>query len=229
VTFPSADLADRPGREQSAGWSVAWLTVGRIATLAALVLCVALQQINHDYFPPNVSISQYGIGPNGWLFTTWTAVVALAALSIFRANPRRWRSVGCLLIVGSVGLVVMGIVRTDADGLQHSWHAKVHMVASIVALVAFPIGMALGLHWAQVWWRRIGWCLLVAGDAALIMVGVSATGVATPGWDAPHSWALWQAVAVSLDMLLLAVFALATFSVAEQPLTTSVPVRPTGG
>ncbi len=182
-----------------------------MATVVALVLCLALQQINHDFFPPEISISQYGIGPRGWVFTAWAAVVALAALSIFIANPVRRRSAGYLLVAGSIGLVVMGIVRTDADGLQHSWHAKVHMVSSILALVAFPIGMALGLHWAQLWWRRTGWSLLVVGDAALIMVGVSATGVATPGWDAQQSWALWQAVAVSFDMVLLGVFACATF------------------
>ena len=82
VTSPAADLADRSGPAQSTGWSMGLLTLGRIATLAALVLCVGLQQINHDYFPPNVSISQYGVGPHGWVFTSWSAVTVLASLAI---------------------------------------------------------------------------------------------------------------------------------------------------
>ncbi len=212
VSSPAADLADRSGPAQSAGWSMGLLNLGRIATLAALVLCVGLQQINHDFFPPSISVSQYGIGPHGWLFTLWTAVTVVASLAIWRANPQRQRAAGYLLTLGGVALLVMGVVRTDAGGLQHSWHAKVHMYASILALVAVPIGLAIGLRWAQTRWRRIAWCLVAISDAALIMVLVSAAGVATPGWDAPHSWALWQAVAVTMDMLVLAIFALATFS-----------------
>ena len=47
-----------------AGWNATWLAVGRVSTLAALVLFIGLQQINHDYFPPNVSISR-------WLLQQW--------------------------------------------------------------------------------------------------------------------------------------------------------------
>ena len=49
------------------------------------------------------------------------------------------------------------------------------------------------------------------------MVGVSALGVATPGLDPQHSWALWQSVAATLDMALLAAFALATFFLRRRP------------
>ncbi len=198
-----------------AGWDVTWLAVGRASTLAALVLFIGLQQINHDYFPPKVSISQYGVGPNGWVFTSWSAVTVLASLAVYAANPNRTRAVGYWLSIGGAGLLLMGIIRTDADGLQHSWHAKVHMISSIVALIALPIGLGLGLRWARKWWRRGGMILLVVSDAALIMVGVSALGVATPGLDPQHSWALWQSVAATLDMALLAAFALATFSVRD--------------
>jgi hypothetical protein len=194
------------------GWNVTWLAVGRVSTLAALVLFIGLQQINHDYFPPNVSISQYGVGPNGWVFTSWSALTVLGSLAVYAANPVRTRAVGYWLSIGGAGLLLMGIIRTDADGLQHSWHAKVHMISSIVALIALPIGLGLGLHWARKWWRRVGLTLLVLSDAALIMVGVSALGVATPGFDPEHSWALWQSVAATLDMVLLATFSLATFS-----------------
>ena len=178
--------------------------------MAALVLCVLIQYINHDFFPPDVSISQYGVGPRGWVFTVWTAVVALAALMLRAGGTMHEHHVGYWLGVGSFGLVVMGIVRTDAGGLQQSLHAKVHMGASILALVALPIGMALAMDHARAWLRRCSWVLLVLGAIGLVMVLVSAAGVATPGLDAQHSWAFWQAVSVTLDMLLLAALAWAS-------------------
>ena len=49
------------------------LVIGRIGAGLSLVLCVLVQWINHDFFPPDVSISQYGIGPRGWVFTLWSA------------------------------------------------------------------------------------------------------------------------------------------------------------
>ncbi len=216
MTSSAADRLGAPEQKQPVGWSTGFLAVGRIATVSAVALCLALQQINHDYFPPKISISQYGIGPNGWMFTAWSVVTVIASLAVYRANPLRRQPDGYFLVVGSVGLVIMGIVRTDLGGLQQSWHAKVHMIASIVALVALPLGMALGLNWARTWWRRTGWSLVVVSNAALIMVLVSAAGVATPGWDAQHSWALWQSVAVTLDMVLLVVFAMATFAPARE-------------
>ncbi|SDP39987.1 Protein of unknown function [Nakamurella panacisegetis] len=186
------------------------LIVGRVAAVASLVLCLLIQYLNHDFFPPDVSVSQYGVGPRGWVFTTWTAVVALAALTLRAGGSMNEHHVGYWLGAGSFGLVLMGIVRTDAGGLQQSFHAKVHMGASILALVALPIGMALAMDHACAWLRRSAWIFVVLGAVALVMVLVSAAGVATPGLDAPHSWAMWQAVAVTLDMLLLAAFAWAS-------------------
>jgi hypothetical protein len=185
------------------------LVLGRFAAVASLILCVLIQYVNHDFFPPDVSISQYGVGPRGWVFTAWTAVVALAALTLRAGGSMHEHHVGHWLAAGSVGLVVMGIVRTDASGLQQSIHAKVHMGASIVALVALPIGMTLAMDHARIWLRRCSWALLLVGSISLVMVLVSAAGVATPGLDSQHSWALWQSVAVSADMLLLAALAVA--------------------
>src|SRR4051812_3259594 len=64
-----------------------WLTVGRVATAAAIVFCLLLQWINHDWFPPEVSVSQYGIGPRGWVFSTWAALLALSVLALTRGGP----------------------------------------------------------------------------------------------------------------------------------------------
>lgn len=188
------------------------LVIGRVAAALSLLLCALVQWLNHDFFPPEVSISQYGIGPRGWVFTLWTAMVALAVLTLQAGGTTSHHPIGNWLAAGSVGLVVMGIVRTDANGLQQSVHARVHMISSIVALIALPIGMALAMSPANSRWRRFSWTIAVLSALCLVLVGISAAGVATPGLDAQHSWSLWQSVAVTLDMLLLAGFALTSFS-----------------
>lgn len=184
--------------------------VGRVATCASVVLCLLVQYVNHDFFPPDISVSQYGVGPNGWVFTTWAAVVALATLTLVAGGTVHEHYVGSWLAAGGAGLIVMGVVRTDAGGLQQSFHAKVHMSASIVALVALPIGMALATDHGRAWMRRLAWWFVLISAISLVMVLLSAAGVATPGLDSTHSWALWQAVAVTSDMLLLATFALSS-------------------
>ena len=195
-----------------------WLGIGRSATLAAIVFCVLLQWINHDWFPPQISVSQYGVGPRGWVFTCWAALLALSVLALGRGGPpgrgrapapRSSRLARWCLRIGSAGLLVMGIVRTDAGGAQHSWHAKVHMAGSVVALLALPLGIMLALAWAARPWRRAALALTVISVAALLLVLASALGRATPGMDAEQSWAFWQSVAVTVDMMLVSVFALA--------------------
>ncbi len=215
-----------------------WLVVGRVSAALSFPICVLLQALHHDFFPPEISVSQYGTGPTGWVFTLWTVTLSLAVLALVIGGPElysaRAHGAHLWLAIGSSGLLVMGVVRTDVGGAQHSWHAKVHTAASIVGLLAIPIGMALALSWARTWWRRAAWSLVVLSDAALLLVLVSAFGVATPGLDAPHSWALWQAVAVTVDMVFVGVFALAGFSGQRRPTEDGaslppIPARATGG
>lgn len=183
------------------------LVIGRIAAALSLVLCVLLQWLDHDFFPPKVSISQYGIGPHGWIFTLWSALVALAVLALQAGRTVRRRHVSHWLMAGAAGLVVMGNVRTDANGLQQSVHGSVHMLASIVALVALPIGMTLAISPSNSGWRKVSWMIVGLSALSLALVLLSAVGCATAGLDARRSWSLWQSVAVTSDMLLLAVFA----------------------
>jgi hypothetical protein len=188
------------------------LVIGRTAAALSLVLCVLVQWVNQDFFPPDVSVSQYGVGPRGWVFTVWVATMALAVLTLQAGGTVHEHHFGrWWLVAGSLALVVMGVVRTDADGLQQSLHARVHMVASIVALLTLPLGIALAMTHAKPRWRRFAGVMVGLSTACLVLVLVSAGGVATPGLDSQHSWALWQSVAVTLDMLLLAGFGLSSF------------------
>lgn len=212
MTSASTDVSDAP-RPPTRPRARRWLRLGRLATLAAVVSCLLLQWINHDWFPPEISVSQYGVGPRGWVFTCWSALLALSVLALaaggseFGAPPGR--SVYWWLIAGSAGLLVMGIVRTDAGGAQQSWHARAHMIGSILALVTLPVGILSAMRWATRPWRRAALALAGVSAAALLLVLASALGAATLGMDAQHSWAFWQAVAVTVDMLLVGSFALA--------------------
>lgn len=202
--------APRSPTGSSARW---WLGLGQAATVAAILSCLLLQWINHDWFPPEVSVSQYGIGPRGWVFTCWSALLALSVLALAAGGSelgvRPTRAVYCWLVVGSAGLLVMGIVRTDAGGAQQSWHAQAHMVGSSLALMTLPVGILLAMRWASRPWRRAALALTAISAAALLLVLASALGAANFGMDAEQSWAFWQAAAVTADMLLVGTFALA--------------------
>lgn len=212
MTSAPIDVADMPRRPTASAPS-RWLVAGRVATVAAIMFCLLLQWINRDWFPPEISVSQYGIGPQGWIFTCWAALLVLAVLSLTRGGPqlgvRRARSTYWWLASGSAGLLVMGIVRTDAGGAQQSWHARTHMIGAIVALLALPVGILLAMSWTRRAWRRAALAVTAISAAALLLVLVSAFGVPTMGMDAAHSWAFWQAVAVTADMILVGLFALA--------------------
>jgi hypothetical protein len=186
--------------------------VGRLATFAAIAASLLLQWINHDWFPPEISVSQYGVGPRGWVFSCWAALLAVSMLALTAGGPdlgARTRFVYYWVIAGSAGLVLMGAVRTDAGGAQHSWHAKLHMAGSILALVALPVAIVLALGAAARPWRRAAVALTVLSAGSLLLILASALGVSTLGMDAQHSWAFWQSVAVTIDLVLVGVFALA--------------------
>ena len=207
------------------------LIVGEISAALCVVLLLVMQDANHDWFPPEISVSQYGLGRHGWIFTCWTVALALTVLATVAAGPVAGMvdtvRVYPWLLAGSVGVLVMGAIRTDAGGAQHSWHAKVHMIGSIVALITLPVGMVFALALAARLWRRAAMVLMVFSGAALLLVLASALGVRTPGMDAQHAWAFWQAIAVTVDMLFVVVFAMAGLDARHGLLPTSPPrLRP---
>lgn len=184
------------------------LIAGRACAAAGWLLWVGLQVLADDPFPPEISVSQYGLGPNGWVFTVWAVTLAAAPLLLLRAAPERGPA-AALLWIGFAGAAVMAVVRTDAIGGAMSGHAKVHMAGAVVALVFLPLGILAALRRAERWARRSVSVLAVAAAGAGALVLVSATGVDTAGLGAPRSWALWQGTLVVIEMLLVSVQAVA--------------------
>lgn len=185
-----------------------WLIAGRWCAAGGWLLWVAMQVLADDPFPPEISVSQYGLGGSGWVFTVWALTLAAAPLLLLRAAPVPGPA-AALLWVGFAGALAMAVVRTDDGGGAMSWHAKVHMVGAVVALVFLPLGILLGMRVAGPGARRIAAVLAWAAAAAGALVVVSATGVDTAGLGAPRSWALWQGTLVVIEMLLVSVYAVA--------------------
>jgi Protein of unknown function (DUF998) len=190
----------------------AWRIAGRGCAAAGWILWVVVQVVAKDPFPPEISLSQYGLGGAGWLFSVWVLVLAASPLLLLRyrpvPGPARW-----LLGLGYFGTVVMAIVRTDEGGLQMSVNAKVHMFGAVLALVFLPLGIVAALRYAAPRWRRLGVALL--GAAALVgtLVLLSAAGLDTEGVGPARSWALWQGTLVIIEMLLVGLYAVAVRTV----------------
>lgn len=185
-----------------------WLIAGRCCAAVGWLLWVAMQVLADDPFPPEISVSQYGLGEFGWVFTVWAVTLAAAPLLLLPAAPVPGPA-ATLLWVGFAGAAVMAVVRTDDGGGAMSWHAKVHMVGAVVALVFLPLGILLALRVAGPGARRIAAVLAAAAAAVGTLVVVSAAGVDTAGLGAPRSWAVWQGTLVVIEMLLVSVYAVA--------------------
>lgn len=184
-----------------------WRLTGIALTAVAWGLGIVTQAVAHDFLPPKISVSQYGVGPHGWVFTCWMLAIALACGALYLARPARGRAAAGWLGAGMTGTAVMALVRTDPGGLQQSVNAKVHLAGAVLTVAAIPIGICLALRPASRAWARVAVVLTAASAVAFALLLLAAAGFRTAGEPAPESWAFWQGVSVVLDMSLLATFA----------------------
>lgn len=185
-----------------------WLIAGRCCTAAGWLLWLLMQALANDPFPPEISVSQYGLGGFGWVFTVWALTLAAAPLLLLRGAPVPGPA-GPLLWIGFAGAAVMAVVRTDEGGGAMSGHAQVHMIGSIVALVFLPVGILFAVRGALPSARVVASVLVAASAVTGGLVVLSAIGVDTAGLGPARSWALWQGILLVLDLLLVTVYAIA--------------------
>lgn len=200
------------------GWGrggTAWRTAARWTAGVGWLLWVAMQVLANDPFPPEISLSQYGLGGAGFVFTLWTAGLGVTPVLLLRyrpvdgpARPVAW--------IAFVAAVLTGLIRTDEGGLQLSLAAKAHQVVAVVALVLLPLGVLFAMITVdRRWWRRaVGIAVATAGVGVLVLL--SAAGVDTAGIGAPASWALWEGTLGVLEMLLVTVYAVAVTTVGSR-------------
>lgn len=188
------------------GGSGGYATAGRWCAAVGWLLWIVVQVIARDPFPPDISLSHYGVGPVGWVFSVWVIVLASGPLLLFVARPvpgvAKW-----LLGAGYLGVWVMALVRTDAEIMQMTTHAKVHMVGAVLGMVFLPLGILAVLRCATRL-RRTTAGLGIAAAVVGILVLLSAAGVDTAGLGAAQSWALWQGTMMIIEMALVTVYAI---------------------
>ncbi|MDQ6657662.1 MAG: DUF998 domain-containing protein [Actinomycetota bacterium] len=184
--------------------AVQWFRAGVVIDIVSWLLFVVMQAVKGDWLPPQISVSQYGVGGNGWIFSLFCLAIAGTTLCMDRALPTG-RLVRVLLVLGALGCLVMAAVHTDPGGLQQSPRAKIHMVASVFALSAMPIGMCLGVLRGRRLHRLIPWSLTVFSAVCLVLLLVSASGIDTLGVGSNESWAIWQTGAIIAEMVLIVV------------------------
>ncbi|MET0864573.1 MAG: DUF998 domain-containing protein [Nakamurella sp.] len=198
-----------------------YLRAGRWCAAAGWVLWIVVQVVADDPFPPEISLSQYGVGDNGWLFSLWVILLATSPLLLFRARPvpgpGKW-----LLALGYLGVWTMALVRTD-EGIQAmSTHAKVHMYGAVLAMVLLPLGILAVLRYSTRL-RVLAGLLGIAAAVVGILVLLSAVGLDTAGIGAPKSWALWQGTMLIIEMALVTLYAVVAPTIDPDYLSPRAP------
>jgi len=209
-------VADISGRHSVSTGRV--LDAALLAMIAGTLSIVAIQVAGDDWFPPEVSISQYGVGEYGWMLTTTLLLLAVtSALLLWGAHrlavARSWPVI-LPWTVWIIALIVMAFVPTNEWPEPLTLTGQVHQAAAVCGLFAAPIGavlmVGLGTRSAPdtvgkrartivIGSALLSWFFL--GLLLLTNIDIDITGL---GYR--QAWALHQTVAVLLDIVM--VFAL---------------------
>ncbi len=128
-----------------------------LALLGTGVTCVvALHVIRPQVSPIERQLSEYALGPDGWLMDIAfaTAAAGFTALAIFLAGSRgRPRLVPAALLVAAVALVLSAIYRLNANGETenaiHRWASGAAAAAVVVAAVGWSVAGAGRRRWRR--------------------------------------------------------------------------------
>ncbi|MFD6287083.1 DUF998 domain-containing protein [Streptomyces sp. NPDC060205] len=172
------------------GTAAAALTVLTIVALDVRLAIVSPGQLRH-------TISEYGLGPQRWLFGAAVLLLAFGSLavvaSLVSSRITRWRSGAAIAItLWSAGLTVVALIpKEDRTLVEDTLGGEIHRVASLIAFVSLPIAARLlsrpwrrsavwGTHAGRV--RRLGLLSALAFVPIVYAVGqMMLTG--TPWWE----------------------------------------------
>ena len=183
-------------------------------TITGAVSVVAMQAVGGDWFPPEVSISQYGVGEYGWMLTMTLLFLAGASTLLlwaaFRQGPgRRWQ-VALPWTVWILALIVMAFVPTNEWPAPLSLTGQVHQAAAVCGLFAAPIGavlmvgpLARGNATGPAARARI--IVIVSAVLSWFFLGLlllSNIDVDVTGLGYQRAWSLHQTIAVVLDIVM---------------------------
>ena len=178
--------------------------LGRLSggLLAVAFGCVAsLHLVSRSLEPTSRRLSEYALGPYGFLMTT--AFVAIGAgllvvsVALRRSPDRSWRPIFAApaVALAGVGMVMSAIFPTDPDPAA-SGRETMHSVASGLASVAL---ITTAVAWVGLGWRRTvgGWH--PSAPAAAFAVAAALIGIASPWlhrsrWTGLSQRTLWVAL-----------------------------------
>jgi len=194
------------------------LDIALVVMTAGTISLLAMQAVRDDWFPPEVSISQYGVGDHGWMLTMTLLVMALASALLLVGSHRQAAAARWAVLVPwtiwTLALVVMAFIPTNEWPGALSLTGEIHQAAAVFGLFFAPIGAVamagitrrdrpkstaargrvVAITCAGLSWFFLGLLLLTNVD-------IDVTGL---GYQ--RAWSLHQTLAVVLDLVM--VFAL---------------------
>ncbi|MDQ4037545.1 MAG: DUF998 domain-containing protein [Actinomycetota bacterium] len=185
-----------------------------VMTIGAVSL-VAMQAVSGDWFPPEVSISQYGVGEHDWMLTMTLLLMAGASTLLLwgayrQGSASRWQ-VALPWTVWILALVVMAWVPTNEWPGPLSLSGEVHQAAAVCGLFSAPIGAVLMVaplgrqartgpaaraRIVVIGTAALSWFFL--GLLVLTNIDIDVTGL---GYR--RAWSLHQTIAVVLDIVMI--------------------------
>jgi hypothetical protein len=171
---------------------VAWLALIAIGGIVYFVVAiVVLHFLRPEYNPVNHAVSNYAVGPYGYLMTIAFYALALSLLALAFgllhsiARTRLSRVAILLLCFASVGMVVMGIFPGDVHALHPPATIKgvIHWTAASISFLSIMIAAFLlsrSFRTDDQWqgYERSCYMLALAMVGALLLYGI----LALVGW-----------------------------------------------
>ncbi|MEV0588863.1 DUF998 domain-containing protein [Nonomuraea sp. NPDC050310] len=177
---------------------------------SAVVVGLDLARLD-EMSPIRRTISEHGLGPQGWIFAVAVALLALgsAAIAACLARRRLAGPVGTLaLLAWSAGLLVAATFPKHNWAVGPSLSGTVHRWGSIVAFLSLPVAaLIIARPWRHPEWRRRAAVAYGLGIGSVVTVlGIAA--VMTVGWGNGLAW--WQVMPLGLVERVLAAVEVAT-------------------
>ena len=150
--------------------TLATTTLGCLSFFVVALISVHL--LRPDYSPRDHFISDYAVGPYGWLMTSafvaLSAACATLAAGLLMDGPSGWlaRSGAVLLCVCALGLIVTAIFPTDVPGAPptpsgdiHELSFRVNVGSLILAILQITVAIVSSPRWRS---YRTGAAVLAA-------------------------------------------------------------------
>jgi hypothetical membrane protein len=224
-------MSAAPDRAGDAGTAAA-ARLAAIGSLAVALIILALHAIKPEYQPSWRFISEYAIGPKGWIMQTafllWAASCAALALALRRhVRARRGRAGLVVLLVVVIALVPAGLFPQDpvtASPEEHTLSGTIHAIASMIGVPGIPIAAVLisaGLWRTNAHWTQHRRLLMASAHATWISFAAMAIYLA---WAVPQSGGFTPEVAAGwMNRLVVASYLAWQITVASLMITMNPP------